>query len=75
MLASVQLSQVLSLLDLDGATVELNKLVLGERDDLVAILGRQLDHWVAQHGQRRQSDQGHQHWRHVLLKVPDFVVI
>ena len=75
LLSGVQLLQILPLLYLDRFAIELNELWSGQRDDLVAILGRLFNDWIPQHCQISQTNQSHEHRCNFVFKLTNQVVI
>lgn len=75
LLSGVQLLQILPLLYLDRFAIELSELWSGQRDDLVAILGRLFNDWIPQHCQISQTNQSHEHRCNFVFKLTNQVVI
>ena len=75
LLSRIQLLQVLAFLCLDGPPVEFSKLRSSERDNLVTVLGRLLDHRIPQQSQLSQTDECHKHGSHIDVEIPDQVVV
>lgn len=73
LLPSIELIQILPLLDLDSLPVQFLELIPRQKDDLVSVLVN-LRNRVRLEVQRAQAVEGHQNWRYLRVEVTDHIV-